>query len=406
MSGSLQPGAEVLVAEGAGNAALVGFRIPDGDGGQAESVEGIGLHHAVDGHVQKDEPVAGLQLLIKGVFAYDVARKAGLARKAAGELFFSGFSRADDVGAVGHFQNVGHVAGGGGIENGDGHVGLHHVEHRGDEYACVEGHGFTGFQIDLHVIGIPHMFDAAAQKLDVVIGAGDVVAAAEIDPFHAGKIRAEMFFHGFERAFQAVGILFAQGMEMQAAYAVQGVLVLFQFGMEGGRAYAEAGTGRTGIINGNGPFGVFRVEAEPAFYIHAAFTGSPLHHGAEFLPLGEGVEHDMVGIAQGFRKFLFAPCCGEGVHFPAEVFLCQPCLIGGTGAAAVKRAAHGAGKHGKRHPLGKALEREHDFCARALLYVVENGGVFSEQSKIGDEAGGGPGFGAESGKVFVHGGGG
>jgi len=59
---------------------------------------------------------------VKAVFADDIPCQAGEACKSVAVGFFAFLAASDNVGPVGHLQNVGHVTGGEGIQNGRFHV--------------------------------------------------------------------------------------------------------------------------------------------------------------------------------------------------------------------------------------------------------------------------------------------
>ena len=102
----------------------IGF-VPQDDVGQRHAVEGVGLHHGVEGHVLKHQPVPFLQGLVEGVIPDDVPRQAGGAAQPVGIGLFPGLAAALEGRAVGHLQHIGHMAGGGGVQNGDIHAVFH-----------------------------------------------------------------------------------------------------------------------------------------------------------------------------------------------------------------------------------------------------------------------------------------
>lgn len=180
------------------------------------------------------------------------------------------------------------MTGGRGVQDGDGHVGVHHVQHRGHQPAGIEGHGLAGLQIDLRAVVLPHARDAAAEAVQIIAFASDVMTAAEIDPCALGQLFAETGLHGIQGAFQRVGALFAQGMEMQTGDALRqrfGQLV---------RPNAQTGTRGTGIVDGHGAFGMFGIDAQAAAYPATVVPAPGLDLGAEAFPLGQGVENQMI----------------------------------------------------------------------------------------------------------------
>lgn len=65
------------------------------------------------------------------------------------------------------------------------------------------------------------MADTFFQKLSVIILSGNVMASAEINPFHPVHVRAELLFHRFQGVRKGIGILFAQGMKMKPLNSIQ-----------------------------------------------------------------------------------------------------------------------------------------------------------------------------------------
>ena len=133
------------------------------DDGQWHAVEGVVLDHGVDGHITKDDAVAYGEGLIEGVGADGVAGEAGRAGEGVGMGLLPRLAAAEDGRTVGHLNDVGHVAGGRGIEDGDG-VLLLDVEHLGDEEAGVQRDGLAGLDVDGQAVLLLHMADALLEK--------------------------------------------------------------------------------------------------------------------------------------------------------------------------------------------------------------------------------------------------
>ena len=225
------------------------------------------------------------------------------------------------------------------------------------------------------------------------------MAAAEIDPAHVAEVLPEFLFCRIQGSGQTVAVLFAQGMEMQAGNAVQRLRIVFQFPRKDRRADPQTRRRVAGVIDGHGPFRVFGVQPKTAFHRLSGSAGR-IDHGAETPPLGKGVEHHMIRPVQQIRHIVFTPACGESMYFPPEFLFCQTRFIRRTRTAAPQGAVEGAGQNREGGPLGKALECQHDFCARAALHVVQNCRVGAQQGKIRDKAGGGPAFGLQFRQVF------
>src|SRR3546814_19150742 len=91
-------------------------------------------------------------------------------------------------GAVGGLYDVGHVAGGGNVGDRDGHAVVDDVQDFADQYAGVQSHGFARLDIEFQV---RLSFDQLAEgdkQVGRVIGAGDLVAVAEVPPCDADDI--------------------------------------------------------------------------------------------------------------------------------------------------------------------------------------------------------------------------
>ncbi len=147
------------------------------------AVEGRGLDHRVMRHVVKYKDVSDGEFASKAVISDYVARKAGrpaeaeyvigLVREEAAFLriavevivfaiehhcgrraFFGGCGiDKENVRAVGHFDDIRHVGGGGDIEDGEFVVGgFEDIHHGCAEDAGMDRHGLAGLQPDLDVV--------------------------------------------------------------------------------------------------------------------------------------------------------------------------------------------------------------------------------------------------------------
>ena len=68
------------------------------------------------------------------------------------------------------------MAGGRSVQDQDRHIGgLHHVQHRCNEGAGVEGNGLPRLQVDLDAVSLPDVQNQALQCFKVVSRAGDVM---------------------------------------------------------------------------------------------------------------------------------------------------------------------------------------------------------------------------------------
>ena len=96
----------------------------------------------------------------------------------------------------------------------------------------------------------------ATRFLALIIGAGDVVAAAEIEPFELAEIGRDLGFQAIPCAFERLEILFAQGVEMQAGYAFQMLRVQLA------DRKTQSRVRRAGVIFGDLALGMFGIDAQ------------------------------------------------------------------------------------------------------------------------------------------------
>ena len=166
--------------------------------------------------VEEGEALAGLWRNRQAVIADNVTCEAtGPAEADCGAV--APFTQHG--GAVGGLDHVGHVAGGADIGDADGHAIVKDIKQFADQYACVEGNCLAGFQIDVAAGFGTHRLDEFDQIVALVIGAGDMVATAEIEPFQLAEIGCNLGLQAFPCAFKRFEVLLAQCMEMQARYA-------------------------------------------------------------------------------------------------------------------------------------------------------------------------------------------
>ena len=283
-----EPHLEVFVAELADGLPAAIFVAGD-DGGQGHAVEGVVLDHGVDGHVTEDDAVADGEGLVEGVGADGVTGEAGRAGEGVGMGLLPRLAAAEDGRTVGHLDDVGHVAGGRGVEDGDG-VFLLDVEHLGDEEAGVQRDGLAGLDVDRQAVLLLHMADALLEERDVIAFLRDVVAAAEVDPLHLRQILAELRLDGLERDGERVGALLAERMEVQAFKPFDGALV------EVAQTHAEPRAHSARVVDG--------VLLRRALGVDAQATRDTGRkgRGAELLPLRERVEDDVAADRRELRE--------------------------------------------------------------------------------------------------------
>ena len=127
-----------------------------------------------------------------------------------------GLACPEDTWAVGHLKNIGHVAGGGAVEYGDlMSAGFDQVKHGDNEYASVECHGLTRFEIHFDIVTLAEAFNHTDESFDIVARTGDVMAAAEVEPFKSRNEVSKFRFKGFCGMLQRVSILLAERVEVE-----------------------------------------------------------------------------------------------------------------------------------------------------------------------------------------------
>ena len=107
------------------------------------------------------------------------------------------------------------------VKNCDGHIIFRKVKHLCHQPACVQRHGFSGFEENLQSVLFLHTLYAAFKARDVVIVTGDVMSAAEVYPLHFRQYIAEFLLYGIECGLQIVGVLLAESVKVKAAYTVK-----------------------------------------------------------------------------------------------------------------------------------------------------------------------------------------
>jgi hypothetical protein len=202
-----------------------------------------------------------------------------------------------------------------------------------------------------------------------------VVAAAEVDVLHPRQDVSKGVFHRGHGPLQAVGVLLAEVVPVQAADPVQPV------DPEVGPADAQARAGRAGVVQGHRALGMLGVDAQAEREFTPQGRGPLPGQRHEPLFLGKGVEHQVVaGQGQGLdvRGRVGG---GEAVHLAAELLAAELRLVRGTAADPVEHLGEQ-----REHPEhGKALERQQDAAAGARLDPTEHGEVVDEQPLVDHE---------------------
>ena len=194
-------------------------------------VEECGLDHRIVDHVFEDDAVADLERFVERIVSELVAGEAGVACELVGVSLFARERCTRDVRAVRHFEAVRHVGADGNVQDDDVHFVVDDVADTGDEFACLPANGFTWFHDDLQVrVTCGKVLENANEFVAVIVLAGDVVTTAEVHPLHLREVFAKALFECGENAFECIGVLFAECMEVEAFDTVKKVRPEFGFG--------------------------------------------------------------------------------------------------------------------------------------------------------------------------------
>ena len=202
-----------------------------------------------------------------------------------------------------------------------------------------------------------------------------MVAAPKVHPLHLGQQVPERCLHRFQGHSQGVGVLLAEGVEVEAIQQLRQLRVGRHGGVPLGPGGAQTAARGAGVIDGMALLGgALRVYPQAH-----AFAGG-LGCRAEFGQLAGGVEHDVVGVLQKLCE-LVCPV-GSAEHmvflfrqlFPAQAALVQAaglgaCQVGGQHRVHIKV---GKGLLGQQGPAsGALLQLQHDLTVPAQLGLVQ-----------------------------------
>ena len=341
---------------------LAGF-IELADARVTHTVEERGLDHRVVDHVFEDDAVADLERFVERIVAELVTGETGVARELVGVSLFARECRTDDVWTVRHFEAVWHMSANGNVQDDDIHFVVDDVTDAGDEFAGLPADSFARFHDDLQVrVTCGEVLENADEFVAVVVLAGDVVATAEVHPLHLREVLAEVLFECSENAFEGVGILFAESVEVEAFNAVEKLGLEFDFG------HAEAGVLTARVVNVGFDCRKFRVHADAG--THA--VGERLVLKA--LPLRKAVERDVVGLIEDFVDFVVFVNGGKDVNFLVHLFAREAGFVKAGGGSAGEVFAN----ERERTPEAVALEGADDFNAGLFLDIVEDFHITAE----------------------------
>ena len=210
-----------------------------------------------------------------------------------------------------------------------------------------------------------------------------MVPAAKIQPLHLRQQVAETRLHGVQRCGRRVGVLLAEGVEVQPVQQREQGGIIFRCGVPLGAGGAKAAAGGTGVIDGVTLLcRALRVDAQP----HA--LARSLGGGAELFQLAGRVEDDVVGAAQQLVEFVGPERGTEDMIFLVrQLFLAEAALVqaAGLGAREVR------GQQRVEVEVRERLLRQQDLAAGALLHPQQDLAVAAQLAFVQQVAGGGQG---------------
>ena len=131
---------------------------------KSDAVKGVVFAHGVYCHVAENKPVAYGKGLVKGIVADDISGQTGSGSETIGVRLFACLSAAYDVGAIWHFQHIGHMAGSRCVDYGMAHsAAFKHFKHFRYKPACIKSRCLTRFNIYLNIVFILNAADDLAK---------------------------------------------------------------------------------------------------------------------------------------------------------------------------------------------------------------------------------------------------
>ena len=212
------------------------------------------------------------------------------------------------------------MAGGAGVQNGNADAAVfYHIQNTADQISGIQGNSFPRLQIDLQIPRGLGVGNRLLQAYHIIVIPGNVVPATHIQPFHPGQHITKFGFHCFQSFSQVVGILLTKGVKVQPVQKRQQILCHFPVPDFPGDTQTAAGG--TGVVNGMAFLG-------GAFGIDTQSQTFSFGQRAELFQLVNGVENNVVGVVQQFRKFFFPIGTAKHMDFPiSHFFSAQSSLI-------------------------------------------------------------------------------
>ena len=279
------------------------------------------------------------------------------------------------------------MAGGADVGDSDGHAIVDDVQDFADQYARVQRHRLSGFDIEIEPGLRLDGLKKGDEVVDLVVGAGNMVAAAKIQPFKIGNVGHDARFDRCPGALEREEILFAQIVDVEAIHAFQMLRPQLV------DRKAEPTMRLRGVIFGHFAFGMERVQAQADVEVHTVLACS-VDDRLQACDLAGAVEDDMIGNAQNFGEIIGLVGGAIGRDLTTIFLSAEARFIDARGADAVKIFAD----DGPERPHGKSLERAQHFDATAITNVAQDRKVAADRGLVHHKGGRGDAIEVEAGK--------
>ena len=236
---------------------------------------------------------------------------------------------------------------------------LHNVLHSGGQHAGLPAHGLAGFEDYLFEVRVAaaEVLQQSDEVRDVVVGTGDVVAAAHIEPLALSDKVGELLFGGLQAALEGIAVVFAEHVKVQTLNVFRqcvGHIVTKD---------AQSRTRNGGVVEVGLDFRIFGVDAQSE--AHLLGEGGRLL--TEPMVLSQRVEGQMTAVHQQLLEVLVGIDGCVGVSLAAHLLGDEARLVHGAGGGAAQPLTD----EGERRPEGVALQGTDNAHAGLLLHEVQ-----------------------------------
>ena len=323
--------------------------------------------------VEEGKARAGRETARKLVIADDIAREARWATESH-RVIHTVVTLTKHRGPIWRLDHIGHMAGGGNIGHRQRHPVPARIEYGADEDAGIERHRLARFKVYVAARPGAHLLQEIDQLIALVIGAGDMMPTAEVQPLQA---RQEPLDPGHERrpgAFERREILLAQRVKVQPrdAFEVRDFQLIDR--------KAQPRMRRARIVARHFALGVERIDAQT--HIERLTRRACRRDLARKARMLAGrVEDHMVRQPQDFRHIRRLVGCTIGGDFALVVLGRQPRFPQARRAYAVEVFADN-----RRHPPHRErLERGQDLHACSIANIGQNRQIGAQPRHIDHE---------------------